>query len=310
MKKNKLHIHILILALIPVLVYSRQAVTLAASATSTLDIQAGNIANNPLQNTCGNVPADFIIPDTLEAKVTQPHIVNLNFPGTKVKSIQLTYGVPTLAPVTTVYEYSNSNMPIILSWAITPNDEAVTDITIDGTSTGSTASIGSQAVTFKTIANGGSLTKTFPLVVTGNLYGAAATQNSATLSWDNRLYRGVITSAVIPSDGTFTFSDTQVKTTLLTENKLGGNWKSAAGYDFACGAGGQYVAFAYPDDAVTPVVQYYDSNFNSWMTYLPSDVTIINKANFVNQNGYSLTNYKLVFVNVQYFNATVKIRLQ
>jgi len=46
------------------------------------------------------------------------------------------------------------------------------------------------------------------------------------------------------------------------------------------------------------------------MTYLPSDVTIINKANFVNQNGYSLTNYKLVFVNVQYFNATVKIRLQ
>ena len=310
MKKNKLHIHILILALIPVLVYSRQAVTLAASATSTLDIQAGNIANNPLQNTCGNVPADFIIPDTLEAKVTQPHIVNLNFPGTKVKSIQLTYGVPTLAPVTTFYEYSNSNMPIILSWAITPNDEAVTDITIDGTSTGSTASIGSQAVTFKTIANGGTLTKTFPLVVTGNLYGAGTPKNSAAVNWDNRLYRGVITSSVIPGEGIFTFTDTRVKTELLTETKLGGDWKSKAGYDFTCSAGGQFIAFAYPDDAVTPVVQYWDKYFNSWLTYIATDLTIIKRTNFVNQLGFNLTNYKLVFVNVQYFNATVKIRLQ
>jgi len=217
--------------------------------------------------------------------------------------------VPTLTPSTTVYEYDVNNKAITLNWAITPNDESVTNISVDGTSTGSTASTGTQAVTFKTLANGGSVSKTFPLIVTGNIYGVGTAQNSASVSWDNRLYRGTITSAVAPSDGSFAFTDTQVKA-LASETKLGGNWKSTAGYDFVCGAGGQYVCFAYPDDAVTPVVQYYDSNFSSWMTYVGSDLTIINRASFVNQNGYALTNYKLVFVNVQYFSATVKVRLQ
>jgi len=153
------------------------------------------------------------------------------------------------------------------------------------------------------------VSKAFPLIVTGDIYGAGSAQNSASVSWANRLYRGVITSSVMPSDGTFTFTDTQVKA-LASETKLGGNWKATAGYDFVCGAGGQYVVFAYPDDAATPVVQYYDANFSSWMTYSASDITIINRANFVNQNGYSGTNYKLVFVDVQYFGNTVKLRIQ
>jgi hypothetical protein len=123
------------------------------------------------------------------------------------------------------------------------------------------------------------------------------------------LYRGTITSSVPPSDVTFNFSDDQIKA-LSSENKLGGDWKATAGSDFVCGAGGQYVCFAYPDDNKTPVVQYYDSNFSSWMSYSASNVTVINRPNFSNQFGYTGTNYKLVFVNVQYFNATVKIRLQ
>jgi len=57
-------------------------------------------------------------------------------------------------------------------------------------------------------------------------------------------------------------------------------------------------------------VQYYDSNFSSWMTYVASDLTIINRASFVNQNGYAGTNYKVIIVCVQYFGQTVKVRIQ
>jgi DNA repair protein RadC len=91
-------------------------------------------------------------------------------------------------------------------------------------------------------------------------------------------------------------------------NQLGGTWKNTAGYAFTCNAGGQYVVFAYPNDNVTPVVQYYDANFNNWMAYSTSDIRVIDQA-FVNQNGYS-SNYRFVFVNVQYKSATVTIRLQ
>jgi hypothetical protein len=225
------------------------------------------------------------------------------------KANRLTYGVPAIAPTTSVYEYDVNNKSITLNWSITPNDEVITNISVDGATTGSTSATGSQVVTFKTIANGGSQTKAFPLVVTGDIYGVGTAQNSATVSWDNLLYRGVITSTTPPSDAGFTFTDTQVKA-LNTETKLGGNWKATAGYNFTCGAGGQYIVFAYPDDAVTPTVQYYDSNFSSWMTYPASDLAIINRANFSNQNNYTGTNYKLVFVCVQYFNATLKLRLQ
>jgi len=280
-----------------------------ANITPTGGNQSGSFTGIPFANTVLDPTATFNKTYTLEVIDAQPQTVLKDIVLTMSPAIRLTYAVPTLTPSTTVYEYDVNNKSITLNWAITPNDESVTNISVDGTSTGSTASTGTQAVTFKTLANGGTVSKTFPLIVTGNIYGAGTAKNSASVSWDNRLYRGTISSAVVPSDGSFAFTDTQVKA-LASETKLGGNWKSTAGYDFVCGAGGQYVCFAYPDDAVTPVVQYYDSNFSSWMTYVGSDLTIINRASFVNQNGYALTNYKLVFVNVQYFNATVKVRLQ
>ena len=280
-----------------------------ANATPTGGNQSGSFSGIPFANTVLDPKTTFTKTYTLEVMDAQPQTVLKNILLTMSPAIRLTYTVPTLSPSTTVYEYDVNNKAITLNWAITPNDESVTNISVDGTSTGSTASTGTQAVTFKTIANGGTVSKTFPLIVTGNIYGVGTAQNSASVSWDNRLYRGTISSAIAPSDGSFAFTDTQIKA-LASETKLGGNWKSTAGYDFVCGAGGQYVCFAYPDDAVTPVVQYYDSNFSSWMTYVASDLTIINRASFVNQNGYSGTNYKVIIVCVQYFGQTVKVRIQ
>ncbi len=286
------------------------ATELASVASPSGGTESGSFTNIPIQNTNGNVTTDFTKTYTLEVIDAEPNTVNKNVTVTMSKAIQLTYGNPTLTPATTVYEYDVNNKAITLNWSITPNDEAITNIQVNGSSTGSTSATGSTPVTFLTIANGGTQTKAFPLVVTGDLYGAGATRNSPTVSWENRLYRGVITSATPPCDGGFTFTDNQVRTELITESKLGGNWKSTAGYDFTCGAGGQYIVFAYPDDGSTPTVQYYDSNFNSWMTYSTSDIKVIDRANFVNQNGYNGTNYKLVFVCVQYFSATVKLRIQ
>ena len=288
----------------------KTGVTELANATPTGGNQSGNFTGIPFANTVLDPKTTFTKTYTLEVIDAQPQTVLKDIVLTMSPAIRLTYAVPTLTPSTTVYEYDVNNKDLTLGWSITPNDETVTDISVDGTSTGSTASTGTQAVTFKTLANGGTVAKTFPLIVTGNIYSAGTAKNSASVSWDNRLYRGTITSAVAPSDGSFSFDDTKIKALPLVDSKLGGDWKSTAGYDFVCGAGGQYVCFAYPDDNKTPVVQYYDSNFSSWMTYVPSDLTIINRASFVNQNGYALTNYKLVFVNVQYFSATVKVRLQ
>lgn len=288
----------------------KSGATELATAVPTGTSQAGTFTGISLQNTNGNITTDFTKTYTLEVVDAQPNTVLKNISLVMSKAVRLTYGVPTLSPTTTAYEYDVANKAINLNWSIVPNDETISSISVDGTVVGSTSTTGTQSVTLKTIANGGTQTKAFPLVVTGNLYGAGTTQNSAAVSWENRLYRGVITSAVIPSDPGFTFTDAQIKTQLLSENKLGGNWKATAGYDFTCGAGGQYVVFAYPNDAVTPVVQYFDSNFGTWMTYPASDLKIIDRNNFVNQLGYSLTNYKLVFVCVQYINATVKIRLQ
>jgi len=287
----------------------KTGVTELANITPTGGNQSGNFSEIPFANTIPDPKTTFTKTYTLEVIDAQPQTVLKNIELTMSPATRLIYSAPTLSPNTTVFEYDVNNKAITLNWNITTNDEAITNISVDGISTGSTSLTGTQAVVFKTIANGGSQSKTFPLTVTGDIYGAGLTQNSASVSWDNRLYRGVITSSVIPSDGSFAFTDTQVKA-LSSETKLGGNWKSTAGYDFVCGAGGQYVVFAYPDDAVTPVVQYYDSSFSSWMTYPAADLNIINRVNFVNQNGYAGSNYKLVIVCVQYFNQTVKIRIQ
>lgn len=271
--------------------------------------QAGVFSAVPFANTVLDPKTTFSKIYTLEVIDAQPNTVTHDTTLIMSAAIRLSYATPTLTPATTVYEYSPNDIPLTLNWVITPNDETISSISVNGTVTGSTSATGTQAVTFKTIANGGTKSQVFPLAVTGNIYGAGTAKNTAAVSWDNRLYRGVITSSVLPKDASFTFTDGQVQA-LTLETKLGGDWKLAAGYDFPCGAGGQYVVFAYPDDAATPTVQYWDPNFGNWMTYPASDIAIINRANFVNQNLYSGTNYKLVFVNVQYFGTTVKIRLQ
>lgn len=268
--------------------------------------QSGTFPGVVVDNSAGNATTDFSKSFTLEVVDAQPNTVTKNVTIALNKAIQMTYGNPTLTPGTLVYEYSNSNIPLSLGWSITLNDEAISSISVDGAVTGSTSTLGSQAVTFKTIANGGTQTKAFPLVVNGNLYGAGTSRNSPTVSWENRLYRGIISSA--PCDAGFSFTDTQVKA-LASETKLGGNWKDPNGYSFSMGAGG-YIAFAYPSDgAVAPTVQYKDPTFG-WMTYDASNIVTIIRNNFSNQNGYTGTNYKLVFVCVFYAGGTVEIRLQ
>jgi len=287
----------------------KSGATELATVTPTGGNQSGAFSAIPFANTVLDPKTTFNKTFTLEVIDAQPNTVLSNINLTMSAAIPLAYAAPTLTPATLVYEYDIANKNISLNWAVTPNEEAITNISVDGITTGSTSSTGTQAVVFKTIANGGSVSKTFPLIVTGSIYGTGTSKNSPAVGWDNRLYRGTITSSVPPSDGTFAFTDAQIKA-LSSENKLGGNWKATAGYDFVCGAGGQYVCFAYPDDTATPVVQYYDPSFSSWMTYSTSDITIINRANFMNQLGYSGTNYKVVFVNPQYFGQTVKIRIQ
>jgi len=272
--------------------------------------QSGTFTAIPFANALPDAKTIFSKTYTLEVIDKQPQTVSKDITLTMSAAIPLTYPAPTLTPNASVYEYDVNNKAITLSWAITPNDEAITNISVDGAPAGSTSLTGTKALAFKCIANGGVPTKVYPLMVVGSIYGAGTIQNSPAVSWANRLFRGAITSAVLPRDGSFSFTDTQVKTTLTSETKLGGNWKAAAGYDFDCGAGGQYVVFAYPDDLLTPVVEYYDATFKAWMAYDSSDITIINRTNFSNQYGYTGTNYKLVFVNVQYFNQTVKLRIQ
>jgi hypothetical protein len=285
----------------------KSGVTELATATPDGSItQSGVFSTIPFANVYAPT-SDFSKTYTLEVIDAQPNTVLSNITLTMSKAIQLTYGAPTVA--TTLYEYKNTDESVNVSWSITPNDEIVTAISVDGASAGSTASTGTKAVVLQSVTTGGPVSRTYPLIVTGSIYGAGTSKNTSTVSWANRLYRGAITSSVPPSDGSFSFTDTQIKA-LSSETKLGGDWKATAGYDFVCGAGGQYVCFAYPDDAATPTVQYYDSNFSSWMTYSAADVTVINRSNFSNQFGYTGTNYKLVFINVQYISATVKIRLQ
>ena len=285
----------------------KSGATELTTVTPTGGTQNGTFNAIPFASAVFNGATDFSKTYTLEVMDAQPNTVLSNITLTMKAAIPLTYTAPTI--VTMLYEYKNTDESVTLNWNITPNDEIISAISIDGAPAGSTASTGSKSVVLKSVTTGGVVSRTYPMVVTGSIYGAGATKNSTTVSWANRLYRGAITSAVVPSDGTFTFSDTQIKA-LNSENKLGGDWKATAGYDFLCGAGGQYVCFAYPDNAATPVVQYYDSNFSAWMTYSAADVTVINRSNFSNQYSYTGTNYKLVFINVQYINATVKLRLQ
>ncbi len=268
--------------------------------------QSGTFHDVVVDNSAGNATTDFSKSFTLEVVDAQPNTITKNVTIALNKAIQMTYGDPTLTPGTLVYEYSNSNIPLSLGWSITLNDEAISSISVDGAVTGSTSTLGSQAVTFRTIANGGTQTKAFPLVVNGNLYGAGTSRNSPTVSWENRLYRGIISAA--PCDAGFSFTDTQIKA-LASETKLGGNWKDPNGYSFSMGAGG-YIAFAYPSyGAVAPTVQYKDPTFG-WMTYDASNIVTIIRNNFSNQNGYTGTNYKLVFVCVFYAGGTVEIRLE
>ena len=280
---------------------------LATAAPDGSTTQSGVFSAIPFANVYAP-QSDFSKTYTLEVIDAQPNTVLSNITLTMSKAIQLTYGAPTVA--TTLYEYKNTDESVNVSWSITPNDENINYISVNGADAGSTSSTGTKSVALQSVTTGGPVSKTYPLAVTGSIYGVGASKNSPTVSWTNRLYRGTITSAVLPSDGSFAFTDTQIKALPLVDSKLGGDWKSTSGYDFTCGAGGQYVCFAYPDDAATPAVQYYDSNFSTWMTYSAADVTVINRSNFSNQFGYTGTNYKLVFINVQYVSTTVKIRLQ
>ena len=267
-----------------------------------LATQTGTFTGVSFNNPSYLPKVDFSKTYTLEVIDAQPNTVTSTITLTMKAAIPLTYTAPTIA--TTLFEYKTTDESVNLNWSITSNDEGINSVMIDGISKGNTAT-GSTALVLKTT----DASRTYTMTVDGNIYGVVGSKNSPSVSWTNRLYRGTITSSVPPSDVTFNFSDDQIKA-LSSENKLGGDWKATAGSDFVCGAGGQYVCFAYPDDNKTPVVQYYDSNFSSWMSYSASNVTVINRPNFSNQFGYTGTNYKLVFVNVQYFNATVKIRLQ
>jgi len=289
----------------------KDGTSVLATAAHTGASQTGDFTAIPFAN--AYLPmVDFSKTYTLEVVDAQPNTVLSNITLTMSKAIKMTYGAPTLSPANLVYEYSPDPAPITLNWTITRNDEVITAISADGSSAAVAAT--SAAVNLPV----GTPSKSFPLIVTGSIYGAGTTQNSPSVSWANRLYRGVLTSAVAPTDPAFSgITDAQIKLP-ANANKLDGDWKDANGYSFTIDDSGQYVWFAYPDDAVPDanvIVQYFDPNLPAfgWQTYntgtgLDKDIKIIHRTPFTNANGYT-SNYKIVFVNTGYFNQTLKFRI-
>jgi hypothetical protein len=204
-----------------------------------------------------------------------------------------------------IYEYGTSDIPITLSWTFNKNDETVQDIKVSGVSTGSLTTVSKQVV-FKAIVNGGADTQSFPVAITGDIYGVTSA-TSPTIKWESTLYRGTISSSIAPCESGFSISDNTIVAGSAT--LLGGTWKGDTGYDFVCDASGKYVFYAYPDDNAAPVVEYYDATFKAWQRYPDNQLKVITKANFENASGYKGKTYKLVFVCVEYKNATVKIRI-
>jgi hypothetical protein len=261
--------------------------------------QSGTFTSVPFTNTTGSKTTAFNKTYTLQVIDAQPNTVTKDILLTMNPAIPLTVNNLTLTPsaASNIYEYESADKTLSLGWTVTSNDEVVTSQTVNG----SVVTSSPQNV----ILPLSSTSQTYSVNVTGDIYSSGTTQ-SITATWTNRLYRGVITSAVPPDDAGFAFTSAQ--TLALGFNQLGGTWKNTNGYAFTCDADGQYIVFAYPNDNMTPIVQYYDATFGTWMTYSTSDIRVIDQA-FVNQKGYS-SNYRFVFVNVQYKSATVTIRLQ
>jgi hypothetical protein len=266
----------------------------------------GTFANVAFSNPAGSKTADFSKTFQLEVKDEQPTTVTSNtLTAYMRKANRLTLATPTLNPATLIYEYGTSDIPITLSWTFNKNDETVQDIKVSGVSTGSLTTLSKQVV-FKAIANGGADAQSFPVAITGDIYGVTSA-TSPTIKWESTLYRGTISSSIAPCESGFSISDNVIVTGSST--LLGGTWKGDAGYDFVCDASGKYVFYAYPDDNTAPVVEYYDATFKAWQRYPDNQLKVITKANFENASGYKGKTYKLVFVCVEYKNATVKIRI-
>lgn len=255
----------------------------------------------------GSNKTDFSQTYTFEVKDAEPNTVTASVTLTMNKAIQLTVNAPTLNTSKYEYEYSNTDIPLNLSWSINKGDEVITDISVDGKNTGSTATSGTTPVVFKSPANGGAPSQQFTLGVTGDIYGAATAQKSPLLKWVNTSYYGSFSSTISPCNGSFNITDDQVKA--LTP-LLGGTLKGDTGFDFTYNISGQYTVFAYPDDAKTPVVEYFDTITGKWLAYPSAQIKEINRANFKNASGYTGTNYKIILVCVEYRDAAAKVRIK
>ncbi|MBS9525896.1 hypothetical protein KI659_17885 [Litoribacter alkaliphilus] len=269
--------------------------------------QSGVFANIELKKPNSDLKTDFSQTYVLEVKDEEPNTITKNLTLRLLKAVQLTYPNPSLQPATTLYEYSNEDIPINVAWNINPQDEKITGLKVHGESITNITNSGNKEVKLISPANGGSESQSFTLEVTGDIYGTT-TKSTASVSWAGTLYRGSFTSSVSPCSDGFSISDDQIKA--LSDKKLGGTWKGTAGYDFSFNSSGQYAVFAYPNDQTNQVVEYYDNITGQWIAYPPHQLKVIDREGFVNAKGFSGKSYKIVLVCVEYVSSTAKIRIR
>lgn len=188
-----------------------------------------------------------------------PNVNALNWVVSLSAALRTTNPSFTVNPSTVEDNGGASPYDITFAWAFNPRDEVISDVTIDGTTTGATAS-GSVA------SNGGALSalqmntsvdpsgRTYTLSVDGDLY-TDRTRTAAVAVCD-RSYRGILNAAQTGTvdAGSFTINNTN----LSQQDKLCETWESATGFFTFNTPGGQdyFICFAVPksDFSGPPVI--------------------------------------------------------
>lgn len=178
-----------------------------------------------------------------------PNVNTLNWLVRLSAALRTTNPSFSVNPTTVEDNGGASPYNITFTWAFNSQDEVISDVTIDGTSTGATAS-GSIA------SNAGALSvlqmntgtdpggRTYTLVVDGDLY--TDRTRTATVAVCDRSYRGVLTAAQTATvdAGSFVINAAN----LTQENKLCETWESTSGYFTfnTPGGGDRFICFAVP----------------------------------------------------------------
>lgn len=279
-----------------------EGVTLLDSATPTADIyQTGVLQGDFVRTTAATSSQSrtytLKVVDSEGNEVTQNQVIQTS------AAIRMTYSTPSVSGATSL-EKDDINSTFSLTYSITPNDEAITDIQVRNNpetsfaTIGSTASSGNYNVTFYSPNNGGDATQNWQFVAYGDIYsGYNYVRTTASKTQYDRYYLGLInTNPCAGGISGFTSSDIIALDDYASQLS---SWTNTNGYLITPTQADQYIVFGIPTQT-TPNIQA--NSPLGWQDYSVSDVTETTVNPFVNELGYNGTNYKVIGVCVPYTN--------